>query len=67
MDEYFGSLESLHLSAKAMELINHYMSGYNAIGSRYGILAYMLGFSDFRELLLDLVHPGKEAPTDGLL
>ncbi len=50
-----------------MELIDRYGSGYNTIGSRYGMLAYMLGFSDCRELLLDPAHPGKEVLTDGLL
>ena len=50
-----------------MKLIDRYVSGYNAIGSRYGMLAYMLGFSDCRELLLDPAQPGKEALTDGLL
>lgn len=67
VDKYSGSLESLHLPEETMKLIDRYVSGYNAIGSRYGMLAYMLGFSDCRELLLDPAHPGKEALTDGLL
>lgn len=50
-----------------MKLIDRYVSEYNAIGSRYGMLAYMPGFSDCRELLLNPAHPGKEALADGLL
>lgn len=67
VDEYSDKLEALHLSAEAMKLVDRYVSGYNAIGSRYGMLAYLLGFSDCRELLLDPAQPGKEALTDGLL
>ena len=39
VDEYSARLEALHLSAEAMNLIDRYVSGYNAIGSRYGMLA----------------------------
>ena len=67
VDRYSGSLEALHLPEETMKLIDRYVSGYNAIGSRYGMLAYMLGFSDCREPLLDPARPGKEALTDGLL
>lgn len=67
VNEYSDKLEALHLPADAMKLIERYVSGYNAIGSRYGMLAYLLGFSDCRELLLDPVQPGKEALADGLL
>ena len=61
VDKCSGSLESLHLPEETMKLIDRYVSEYNAIGSRYGMLAYMLGFSDCRELLLDPARPGKEA------
>lgn len=64
---YSGELEALHLPGEAMKLIDRYVSGYNAIGSRYGMLAYLLGFSDCRELLLDPAPPGKEVLADGLL
>ncbi len=67
VDKYSDMLEALHLPAEAMKLIDRYVSEYNAIGSRYGMLAYMLGFSDCRELLLDPARPGKEALADGLL
>lgn len=67
VDGYSGELEALHLPGEAMKLIDRYVSGYNAIGSRYGMLAYLLGFSDCRELLLDPAQPGKEVLADGLL
>ncbi len=67
VDEYSDKLEALHLPAEAMKLIDRYVSEYNSIGSRYGMLAYLLGFSDCRELLLDPAQPGKEALADGLL
>lgn len=67
VDEYSDKLEAMHLSADAMKLVDRYVSGYNAIGSRYGMLSYLLGFSDCRELLLDPAQPRKEALTDGLL
>lgn len=67
VDEYSGKLESLHLPKETMKLIDRYVSGYNAIGSRYGMLAYTLGFSDCRELLLGTARLGKEAAPGGLL
>ncbi len=67
VNEYSDKLEALHLPSETMKLIDRYVSEYNAIGSRYGMLAYLLGFSDCRELLLDSAQPGKEALTDGLL
>lgn len=67
VDKHAGKLECLHLPVETMRLIDQCVSGYNAIGSRYGMLAYMLGFSDCRELLLDAVRLGKEVLPDGLL
>lgn len=64
VDEYSGRLEAMHLPAETMKLIDRYVSEYNAIGSRYGMLAYMPGFSDCRELLLNPAHPEKEALTN---
>ncbi|MCM1184579.1 MAG: hypothetical protein NC337_14505 [Roseburia sp.] len=60
-------LKSLHLPKEAMHLVDQCVSGYNAIGSRYGMLAYMLGFSDCGELLLGTAALGKEVLPDGLL
>lgn len=67
VDEYSGRLEALHLPEEAMKLIDRYVSEYNAIGSRYGMLAYLLGFSDCRELLLAPAQSRKEVPGHGLL
>lgn len=39
VDEYSNKLDALHLPAETMKLIDRYVSGYNAIGSRYGMLA----------------------------
>ena len=67
VDKYIEKLEALHLPKETMHLIDQCVSGHNAIGSRYGMLAYMLGFSDCRELLLGTACPGKESLPDGLL
>ena len=60
-DKCTDKLDALDLPKKARKLIDQFASEYNAIGSRYGMLAYLLGFSDCRELLLGSGHPGKEA------
>ncbi len=66
-DECTCRLDGLHLPPETRELIDQYASTCNAIGSRYGMLAYLLGFSDCRDLLLDPAQPGKEVLADGLL
>ena len=48
---YSKRLDAMPLSKKVMDWIDHYVSELNAIGSRYGALAYILGFSNCRELL----------------
>ena len=53
-------LDSLNLPRETRLLIDKYASEYNALGSRYGMLAYLLGFSDCRELLMDSAYPGKQ-------
>lgn len=55
-NEYSERLDAIHLSKEVMDLIDHYVSEQNAIGSRYGVLAYILGFSDCRELLFSPSH-----------
>lgn len=55
-NEYSEKLDAMHLSKEVMDLIDHYVSEQNAIGSRYGVLAYLLGFSDCRELLFSPSH-----------
>lgn len=67
VDGYNAKLEDLHLPKEAMQLIDQCASGYNAIGSRYGMLAYILGFSDCRELLLGTSCLGKEVLPSGRL
>lgn len=52
-DDYSNKLELLNLPRETRLLIDHYVSEQNALGSRYGMLAYLLGFSDCREILLE--------------
>lgn len=52
-DNYSNKLDSLHLPKETRLLIDCYVSEQNALGSRYGMLAYLLGFSDCREILLE--------------
>ena len=54
--EYSEKLDAMQLSKDARELIDRYVSEQNALGSRYGALAYLLGFSDCRELFCSAPH-----------
>ena len=56
-DEYSGRLEELDLPEEVRLLIDRYVSEQNALGSRYGMLAYLLGFSDCKEMLLEKCLP----------
>lgn len=58
-DIYSGELDRMDLSKEIRLLIDRYVSEQNALGSRYGMLAYLLGFSDCKAMLL-----GKCLPTD---
>ncbi len=58
-DEYSGKLEKIGLPVDIRLLIDRYVSEQNALGSRYGMLAYLLGFSDCRAMFL-----GKCLPTE---
>ncbi len=49
-DEYSGKLEKIGLPVDIRLLIDRYVSEQNAPGSRYGMLAYLLGFSDCKEM-----------------
>ncbi len=51
-DVYSGRLEKMDLPKEIRLLIDQYVSEQNVLGSRYGMLAYLLGFSDCRELFL---------------
>ena len=52
-DIYSGRLEEMELPEEVRLLIDRYVSEQNALGSRYGMLAYLLGFSDCKEMLLE--------------
>ena len=39
------------------QLIDRYVSEQNALGSRYGMLAYLLGFSDCKAMFLEKCLP----------
>ena len=38
--EYSEKLDAMHLPPEVMDLIDHYVSEQNALGARYGALAY---------------------------
>ena len=52
-DDYAAKLASLNLPEETMRLIDQYVNERSANWVRYGELAYMLGFADCKELLLD--------------
>ena len=63
--EYSEKLDAMHLPPEVMDLIDHYVSEQNALGTRYGALAYLLGFSDCVELMTKPLHlTGTEKKTD---
>ena len=51
-DVYSGELDRMDLSKEIRLLIDGYVSEQNALGSRYGMLAYLLGFSDCKTMFL---------------
>ncbi len=58
-NEYSGRLEKIGLPVDVRLLIDDYVSEQNALVSRYGMLAYLLGFSDCKAMFL-----GKGLPTE---
>ena len=58
-DEYSGRLETMGLPKETMQLIDRYVSEQNALGARYGALAYLLGFSDCIELFRNTLQVPK--------
>ena len=58
-DIYSGELDRMDLSKEIRLLIDRYVSEQNALGSRFGMLAYLLGFSDCKAMFL-----GKYLPTE---
>ena len=51
--EYSKKPDALKLPGETTQLIDRYINAQTEQGSRYGDLAYILGFSDCIELLLD--------------
>lgn len=49
--EYLDRLEAIELPQEARSLIDLHSCEQNALGARYGALAYLLGFSDCVELM----------------
>lgn len=63
--EYLERLEAMELPKEARELIDLHSCEQNALGARYGALAYLLGFSDCVELMTNPLHlPGAQKKTD---
>lgn len=58
-DEYSGKLERVGLPVDVRQLIDRYVSEQNALGSRYGMLAYLLGFSDCKAIFLGKCLPAE--------
>ncbi len=56
-DEYSDRLERIGLPVDIRQLIDCYVSEQNALGSRYGRLAYLLGFSDCKAMFLGKCLP----------
>ncbi len=54
--EYSDKLDTLGLPDGTKLLIDRYVSEHIANGTRYGELAYQLGFSDYAELLIGNPH-----------
>lgn len=67
VDKYIDQLKALPLPKETQKLVNDCMSGHIAIGSCWGRLAYLQGFSDCRGLLLKPLLSGKEDAGHGLL
>ena len=51
-EEDSGRLERIGLPVDVRQLIDSYVSEQNALLSRYGMLAYQLGFSDCKTMFL---------------
>ncbi len=56
-DVYSDRLDQMELSEEVQRLIDGYVSEQNALGSRYGMLAYLLGFSDCKAMFLGKCLP----------
>ena len=54
--DYLDRLEAMDLPQEARSLIDLHSCEQNALGARYGALAYLLGFSDCVELMTKPLH-----------
>ena len=54
--EYLDRLDMMGLPQEVRSLIDRHASEQNALGARYGALAYLLGFSDCVDLILGSSH-----------
>lgn len=54
--EYLDRLEAMNLPQEVLLLIDRHSCEQNALGARYGALAYLLGFSDCVELMAKPFH-----------
>jgi len=62
--EYLDWLEAMEFPKEARSLIDLHSCEQNALGARYGALAYLLGFSDCVELMTKPLHlPGAQKKT----
>ena len=66
-DVYFDELAALQLPEETRLLIDRCISEQNALGSRYGMLAYQLGFTDCKELFLEKTGYSDCYPANGEL
>lgn len=55
-EEYLENLDAMDLPREAWLLIDWHSSEQNALGARYGALAYLLGFSDCIDLICAASH-----------
>ncbi|GFI26675.1 hypothetical protein IMSAGC012_01796 [Lachnospiraceae bacterium] len=55
-DIFSKQLDEMNLPEEIRSLIDRYVSEQNALGARYGALAYLLGFSDCVELMTKPLH-----------
>lgn len=56
---YSGQLDDMNLPRDLRQLIDRYVSEQNALGARYGALAYLLGFSDCIEMFRNTLQVPK--------
>lgn len=54
--EYLEKLDAMALPQDVRTLIEQHTSEQNALGARYGALAYVLGFSDCIDLFCSASH-----------